>query len=278
MTVQLQENAVKDTTHLLPRRQFILALLLVWLAWFMANLAANGLFYIAVDNPAVRLPAEIIYFAGISISGVVVPFHLCKRWNLQMLLLPEKRTFWFWPASLLFLIIAVPLGLAAMNDQGMTLAMVLERPFTWIVAPLPIFIPTMIAYTLLWYGLMLRGWQQVFGDSRWGTVAAVVVTAVLYGVYHFASVDELHTLTAVMDEIVITTLIGIGFGLYVVWFHSLLVAFVVNWLLNWFVFMPLTTFHPPVWQWPIALLVLLAVWLIYWYGWLENGRPIRPPT
>jgi membrane protease YdiL (CAAX protease family) len=143
---------------------------------------------------------------------------------------------------------------------------------TWILAPLPIFIPTMIAYTVLWYGLMLRGWQRVFGDNPLGTVAALMVTAVLYGVYHFASVDELYSLTAVLDEILITILIGIGFGLYVVWFRSLLVAFVVNWLLNWFVFTPVATFHPPVWQWPLALLVLLIVWLIYQYAWLEKGR------
>jgi hypothetical protein len=43
-------------------------------------------------------------------------------------------------------------------------------------------------------------------------------------------------------------------------------------LLNWFVFTPLETFHPPVWQWPIALLVLAGVWLAYRYGWTEGKQ------
>lgn len=262
-----------DLPSLPSQRRLVLTLLLVWLSWFTANLAANGLFYIAANGrPTLRLPGEIFYYLGVSITGVIVPYHLCRRWGLAMPLLPPNRSRWFWPASALFLALSVPLGIAAMNEQGMTLAMVRQQPLTWILAPLPIFIPTMIAYTVLWYGLMLRGWQRVFGDNPLGTVAALMVTAVLYGVYHFASVDELYTLTAVLDEILITILIGIGFGLYVVWFRSLLVAFVVNWLLNWFVFTPVATFHPPVWQWPLALLVLLIVWLIYRYAWLEKGR------
>jgi membrane protease YdiL (CAAX protease family) len=270
--IQPQKKQTNNKSFHLPQKQFILALLLVWLAWFVVNLAANGLFYIAADNkPSLRLPGEVLYFAGISIVGVVVPYHLCRRWHLDIPLLPEKRTIWFWLASLIFFVLAVPLGLAAMSDQGMTWAMVWERPFPWIIAPVPLFIPTMIAYTLLWYGLMLRGWERIFGGTRWGTMAAVVVTAVLYGVYHFASVDELKTLTAVLDEIMITTLIGIGFGLYVVWFRSLLVAFMANWLLNWFVFMPLDTFHPPAWRWPVGLLVLLIVWGIYRFAWLSKN-------
>jgi hypothetical protein len=44
------------------RRRMALTLALVWLAWFVANLAPNGLFYIAARGvPGLRLPAEILY-------------------------------------------------------------------------------------------------------------------------------------------------------------------------------------------------------------------------
>jgi membrane protease YdiL (CAAX protease family) len=254
------------------RRRMVLTLALVWLAWFVANLAANGLSYIAAhDAPDLRLPAEILYYFGVSITGVVVPYHLCRTWGLDTPLFPQKRTPWFWIGSVLFLILAVPLGITAMSDQGVTLSDAFSHSLDWILAPMPIFIPTMIAYTLLWYGLMLRGWERILGSSRWATVLAIVLSAVMYGVYHLASVNEIATLAAMADEIFITTLIGIGFGVYVVLARSLLVAFLINWLLNWFVFTPLDTFHPPVWQWPIALLVLTGVWLLYRYGWIESS-------
>jgi hypothetical protein len=250
----------------------VLTLVLVWLAWSVANLAANGLFYIAAhDTPDLRLPGEILYYIGICITGIVIPYHLCRAWGLDIPLFPQRRTSWFWRGSALFLVLAVLLGMEAMSDQGMTLNDVFSHSLTWILAPVPIFIPTMIAYTLLWYGLMLRGWERIFGGSRWATVLAVVVSAVMYGGYHFAGVDEITTLADMADEIFTTTLIGIGFGVYVVLSRSLLVAFLINWLLNWFVFTPLDTFHPPVWQWPIALLVLAGIWLLYRYGWIESS-------
>lgn len=149
------------------RRRMVLTLLLVWLAWFVVNLAANGLFYIAARGaPSLRPPAEILYYAGVSITGIVIPYHLCRAWGLAIPLLPEKKTIWFWIGSALFLILAVPLGIAAMSDQGMTLRDVFSHPIAWILAPIPVFIPTMIAYTLLWYGLMLRGWERILGSSR----------------------------------------------------------------------------------------------------------------
>lgn len=252
-----------------PRQHMFLTLLLVWAGWFDVNLAANGLFYIAAyETPSLRLPAEILYYTGVSIMGIVIPYHLSRQWGLDLSLFPKKRTVWFWLGSLLFLLVAIFLGIQAMADQGMSLNDVFLQPLDWILAPLPIFIPTMIAYTLLWYGLMLRGWEKIFGGKRWGTALAVFLTALLYGAYHFASVDEIFTIQGMLDEILITTQIGIGFGIFVVWSRSLLAAFFINWIFNWFVFTPVDTFHPPVWQWPIATVVLLIVWLIYRFGWI----------
>ena len=57
-------------------------------------------------------------------------------------------------------------------------------------------------------------------------------------------------------------LFGFGVGL----------AFLINWLLNWFVFTPVGTFHPSVALWPIGYVILAAVWLAYRFLWNGDGR------
>jgi membrane protease YdiL (CAAX protease family) len=94
---------------------------------------------------------------------------------------------------------------------------------------------------------------------------------VVYGVYHLAGIDELLTLPAMLEEILITTCIGVVFGIYVVLARSLLVAFLVNWLINWFVFTPVETFHPSIVLWPLGYVVLAVVWLAYRFLWIEEG-------
>ena len=87
-----------------------------------------------------------------------------------------------------------------------------------------------------------------------------------------ASVNELLTFSAMLDEILITTCVGIVFGTYVVLCRSLLVAFLINWLLNWFVFTPIETFHPPVAFWPMGYGILAAVWVVYLWLWGERNQ------
>jgi len=270
MTVKRLFNySVTPTTP--SRRRMVMTMLLVWLAWFFANLAPNGLFYIALNGrPAARLPGEILYYLGISVVGIVVAIHLSKKWGLDLSLFPEKRGWGFWIGSTGFFVLAVFLGIQAMSDQGLSLADVIKQPIEWIIAPAVIFVPTMIAYTVLWQGFYLRGFQRLFGESKAATVAAIVLAAVVYGVYHFASIDELLTMEQMVEEILITTGIGIAFGIYVVLCRSLFVAFLVNWILNWFVFTPVATFHPPMIQWPLGYVILACVWLAYRFLWTDN--------
>ena len=248
-----------------------LTMLLVWLAWFYANLGANGLFYKALNGtPALRLPGEIAYFLGVSIVGIVAAYHFARKWNLDLPLFPKKRGISFWIGSLVFLGLVIVLGFQAMAEQNMTMADVLKQPFIWIIAPFPIFVPTMIAYTLLWYVFFLRGFEKLLGGSKAATAAAIILSAIVYGIYHSASIDEILTIEQMIDEIVITTLIGIGFGLYVIFARSLVIAFFVNWILNWFVFTPVATFHRPIREWLLPYVVLGGVWLVYRYWWSEK--------
>lgn len=88
---------------------------------------------------------------------------------------------------------------------------------------------------------------------------------------------QLFTLQAVRKEVVITTLIGIAFGVFVVPSRSPLMAFPVTRILDWFVFASVQSFHPSMWRWPIASIVLLIVWLLYGYGWNgQEGGGMRP--
>jgi hypothetical protein len=103
-------------------------------------------------------------------------------------------------------------------------------------------------------------------------VLAIVVTAVVYGVYHLASVNELLTFSAMLEEIAITSLIGIAFGTYVVLCRSLLVALLNNWLINWLVFMPVETFHPSPALWPLGYVILAIVWLTYRWLWVHESQ------
>ncbi|MBN1812572.1 MAG: hypothetical protein JXA14_12105 [Anaerolineae bacterium] len=262
---------VETTTP--TRKQMAMTMLLVWLAWFFVNLGANGLFYVSAHGrPGARLPGEILYYLGVSTVGIVVALHLSRKWNLEMPLLPEKRGLGFWIGTLAFLALAIFLGVNAMADQGMTLADAAQRPLAWIVAPVFVLGPTMLAYTLLWYGFYLPSFRWLFGGSKAATVLAIVLTAVVYGVYHLASIDELLTLPAMLEEILITTCIGVVFGLYVVLARSLLVAFLVNWLINWFVFTPVETFHPSIALWPLGYIVLAVIWLVYRFLWVEEKQ------
>jgi membrane protease YdiL (CAAX protease family) len=263
-------------TEIPTRKRMIVTMLIVWVAWFYANLGPNGIFYISLHgNPGLRIAGEILYYAGVSIVGIVAALHLSHKWKLDLSLFPKKPGLGFWIGSGVFLILAILLGIAALSDFNMTLADIFEHSFTWIIAPLFVLVPTMIAYTLLWYGLLLRGFERVFGGSKWATALAIIVSAFLYGIYHFASIDEITTLESMIEEILITTGIGIAFGLYVVLFRSLLVAFLVNWILNWFVFTPVDTFHPPVYLWPLGYIVLLGVWLVYRFLWIEESSEVK---
>jgi hypothetical protein len=159
-----------------------------------------------------------------------------------------------------------------MADQGMTLADVAQQSPAWIIAPVFVLGPTMLAYTLLWYGFYLPGFRRLFGGSTAATILAIVLTAAVYGVYHLAGVNELLTFSAMLEEILITTCIGIVFATYVVLCRSLLVAFLINWMINWFVFTPVETFHPSVALWPLGYAILAVVWLVHRFLWIEHKQ------
>ena len=54
----------------------------------------------------------------------------------------------------------------------------------------------------MWYGLFLQT-DQVFGNTVRGKVISVL-TSFVYAIYHFASINEIHSFAAMTEEIFIT--------------------------------------------------------------------------
>ncbi len=97
-------------------------------------------------------------------------------------------------------------------------------------------------------------------------MGAILITAAAYAVYHLASIDEIHGLDAMLGEIAITFVIRAVLLSFVVWSRSVGVALIADGVMNYLVFLPMDHFHPPVWQWPVGIAVLAAVWLAYRWG------------
>lgn len=131
-------------------------------------------------------------------------------------------------------------------------------------------------YTVWFVGNLVANvaMARAIAPGRMGRVLAVVVPAVAYGVYHFASVDRLGSLGAMLDEVLITTLIGLLLGTYVELTDDLVVAWVAMNLINLFAFATDPQFHAGWGRGLIAvafLIVILALLLV-----LRGPRDTRP--
>ncbi len=253
-------------------RHMGMVMLLVYLAWFYANLAANSIFFIAAkDVPAFAPLGSATYFLGISLVGMVTTWHLSQRWGFEIRWWPKRMGAGFWLGSLAVLAFGVAMGIGAMADEGLTPADLPGKPLGWLLIVLPLFTFPMLAYTLLWNVFFLQGFRRLLGPSRLGTAGAIVCTAAVYAVYHLASIDEIATLDAMIMEIGITFGIRVVLLLLVVGTRSIGAAFVVDWVMNWFIFLPMEQMHPPTWYLVFALLLPVAVWLAYRHGWRSSG-------
>lgn len=264
-----------------PRREALFAVVLLYAAWCYANLAANGLYALsATRGPGYRDVGEVVYFAGVVITGVLATLHLARRWGLDVRVLPERRGPLLWLGWAGLFVFAVVIGIAAMTEQGMSLTAWQAQSWADLAAPVFVFVPTMIAYTLLWHVVLFQGLRRVFGAGEGSrswlrTAGAVVATSAIYAVYHLASIDEIVTLSAMADEIAITFAIRCVLLLSVVALRSIGPALAADFVMNYFVFSPMPHFHPDPWKWPLGGVILVVLWTFYRYGWQASGREER---
>lgn len=253
------------------RRTKLIILISIYIAWCYANLAANGLFALSDYRGAdFRLIGEFVYFTGIAFAGIILPLFLIRQWQIPFSLMPEKKVgLGFWIAFAFLMIFAVVLGLAAMADQGVYISDLFQKTWVYLISPIPVFVPTMIAYSLLWHVLFLRGFQQIFGQGVVKTTAAILVTASFYAIYHLCSIDEITSLNSMLSEILITFCIRCVLLAFVVLTNSLLPAFFCDWIMNYFIFMPMEHFHPAPWRWPIGMVTMIMVWMVFKYTYRE---------
>ena len=269
MTSSLITRITPDIHKISPTKSTLLmSLSCLYIGWCYANLAANGLFALSIArSPGFRLIGEVVYYVGVTLSGIIFPLYFIRRWDLDVHLVPKKIGVSFFIRFLGLMVFAVLLGSAAMTDQGMTLLDLRGKSISYLVSPIPIFLPTMVAYSLLWHVVFFQGFRRVFGKGIRNTGWAIVVTAAVYAVYHVTSIDEIYTLHAMVSEIAITFAIRIVLLLVVATTHCILSVFLCDWVMNYFVFTPMSHFHPAPWKWPLGLIIVVVMWWIfrYWY-------------
>ena len=165
--------------------------------------------------------------------------------------------------------------MAISQDHQLSLGDAFSGNFTYLISPLILLLPTMVAYTLMWYGLFLQGLIKVLGNTVIGKILSVVLTSFVYSIYHFASINEIHTFAAMTEEILITFGISIIIGAYVLFSKSLLVAFIANLMLNFLIFSPVDSFHTSPSNWLYAYAVVLLLLLIYHFIWVNEDLDDR---
>ncbi|NLL90817.1 MAG: hypothetical protein GX222_00135 [Ruminococcaceae bacterium] len=273
----MQENKV-------AKIQILRTLSLVWLAWFIGNLCANALFYLGAEFKT-QLPVDLqsvtyhwgtlIYFLTVAIVGIASSHYFIKKWRLPVSRSPKKITPAFVVFSLIFFAAFVGLGIMAISEgEQLSLSGVFSGDFTYLISPLVLLIPTMIAYTLMWYGLFLQGLIRVFGDTAIGKILSVLVTSFVYSIYHFASINEIHSFSAMTEEILITFGISVVIGAYVLIFKSLIITFIANLALNFLIFSPVETFHTSPQNWIYSYTVALLPLIIYNFTRKKPGTDI----
>jgi len=67
----------------------------------------------------------------------------------------------------------------------------------------------------MWYCLFLQGLIKVFGNTLRGKVLSVLLTSFVYAIYHFASINEIHSFAGMIEEILITFTISVVIDAYV---------------------------------------------------------------
>jgi membrane protease YdiL (CAAX protease family) len=251
----------KERINSKDMKGFIGELAIVYTLWFLGNLLAN--YFMSVTN-TYRL-GNIIYYIAVTIFGVILPYHLCKKRNIELLAFPPKKNLMFVLLSIGLIVIMTFLGIQAMSEEGGSLCNFTTRSLLYTLAPLPMLFTTMCAYSLLWHGFILSGLKRYLGKGIKYSILAVFLTAFLYGVYHFASIDEFYTFNAMFEEFLITTAIGILLGIYMLFGRSLIVIFVANWITNFFIFTPDQNFHKGFiqsFEGPIVLVIIFVVYVL----------------
>ncbi len=160
--------------------------------------------------------------------------------------------------------------MAVQEGSDTSVREIFSKDFIYLISPFIQLIPSMIAYTLLWYVLFLQGFIRIFENNRKGKIVAIFFTSFIYAIYHFASINEIQSFASMIEEVLITFGISIIIATYVVSNKSLAVAFIGNLILNFFVFSPVETFHSSPANWLYAYIIVGITLLVYYLGWIRN--------
>ena len=259
------------------KKKRLSTIFIIWLIWLVGNLCANSLFFMGDQyNRVFSVIGKIVYFITITGAGIVCAYHFSRQWKFSFNPIRPKKTAWLWN-TILFAFILV-MGYFAIDEQladGFSFGYIVNHSLWWNLSPLFNLLPTMVAYTLLWYCLLLRTFQHSFKDNMWAKIISVILTAFFYSIYHFASVNEIFTLRAMLDEVMITFLISLALGAYIILTNNLVVLTIANLILNWFVFTPVASFHTTGKEVLLLYLIVAACIVVYCFFYKKQPNITR---
>jgi len=211
-------------------------ILLAYIFFCATILFANYL----MMSPATHGIGEIVYYMAVSIFGVLFPYHLIKKRNIVLPLFQKKFSVKFVLFSLFMLGFSI---FCAVGSGGLDEVVKHSSSFTYLFQLIPILFVTMLSYTLLYFGFILHGLREYYKTGWKSFVIPITLASLSFGLYHFVAIDSLHGLNIMIEEVIITTIIGLFLATYTLLTRSISMTFIFICLINWFVLMPEAEFH-----------------------------------
>ena len=219
---------------------FLKELGLVYLMWLLGQVLANSL----MTNQNTYRLGNIIYYIVVVLTAVIIPIILCKQRNINIKILPDKLKVKGIISSIILFGIMIFFGIQALGDNGLVLDDVFNKPISYHLSFILIFIPTMLGYMFLWYGYVYNGILNYFGENRKGKVLSVLIAAFLFAVYHITSLIDLYgSVGEMMETILYTFIIGLLIGINLLFEKSLLPVLIALFIINFFVFFHMEIYH-----------------------------------
>ncbi|MBU0731800.1 hypothetical protein KKC88_02870 [Patescibacteria group bacterium] len=241
--------------------------LLRWLigAYLIWNLGIMGANYVLIQG--YPLYSDALYFIVIGLIGVIVPIYVCKKFKLGCCKFPQKMTFAFLLFSIILVLAMFFLGLESIGkvgDDEFTFAQALELDPAKILNLILYLIPTALALTYFYFGMMLDGFKKLFGKG-WGAIGAILITAAAFGLFNFTAVEEWGSVTSILEQVLLMFAIGIGIGIYAHLLDGLFFVFIGFLTLEWFNKAPDELFYREFPESAMGVIIILAAFLLYYF-------------
>ncbi|MBU0731801.1 hypothetical protein KKC88_02875 [Patescibacteria group bacterium] len=245
------------------RKKQLLKWIIILYAFFCSGLFVSG--YLFTINQIII--GDIVYYLTMAIVGILIPYHLCNRFNIGWKELPKNMTVGFLIATVLLSAISFGIGIYGMTQtgsSGLRIQDMIELETITVLNLILVLIPASLAYAILFYGFILEALFNILGKTRKGIITAILISALMLGISHFAAFEEWSNIIHVLEQVVIMTVLSIIFGLYFHYYNSLFFIYVAFLTVKWFTSMPHEVLQR---EFPISglgIVILVVTFIIYY--------------